>query len=65
MELYCTICEECITGCFESNSENCIPDDEERTTQRWQKMKNICTECVYVSQNTTGLKSRMKKKHGI
>ena len=29
------------------------------------KIENKCTECVYISKKTTGLKSHMKKMHGI
>ena len=56
MELYCKTCEKCIIGHYESNSENCIPDVEEHTTHEWEKIKNKCTECVYISKNITGLR---------
>ena len=46
MELYCTTCDECIIGYYESNSENCIPDVEEHTTHEWRKIANKCTKCV-------------------
>ena len=65
MELYCTTCDECIIGYYESNSENCIPDVEEHTTHEWRKIENKCTECVYIAKNITGLKSHMKKKYRI
>ena len=64
MELYCKTCQECI-GCYwETNSENCLPDDDDHATHEWQIIQNKCTECGLVSKNDTIHQNHMKKKHG-
>ena len=45
--------------------QNCIPEVGEHTTQEWQKVEKNENLCVYISQNMTGLKRHMKKKHGF
>ena len=65
MEIFGKTCDEFIGGCYETNSEHCLPDDEHHTTHEWDIIQNRCTECNLVSKNSTTLQSHMKKKHGF
>ena len=64
MELYCKTCRECIGGYYKTNTENCLPDEEDHATHEWQIIQNKCTECGFVSKNAATHQNHMKKKHG-
>ena len=65
MEIFGKTCDEFIGGCYETNSEHCLPDDEHHTTHEWKQSslkKHITDEQIKSNKIPKEKQSKPRKK---